>query len=496
MDSLASRKNLFSAYLAVSSALAAYAIYGVLWSKPNLYAAGIELSKGFPLVILTNWLIGWSILIGKLLQELMFGELRLIEIEHLYERSWYTVTNLIMTLAMFRSQNNLLIFGMILSLLFLKIFHWILGDRLDYLFQQQQLSDYNGVKKVILNRTTAVLGIFLVLDYKVISTCIDHAFLHSTDVFVVFGLDFLMVYLELLEATLKYTMNVGEIIYLRYRPDDEIWEDKAWISKVGMIAISFFRLVAVGFVFVGLIYAYIIPVNFTRDVYIGVVKLVKQLKDLFYLIKAARDLDTHITDATDDDLIDQEMCIICRDDMTTDVPSKRHRNAPKKLPCGHVLHFGCLKSWLERSHCCPTCRREVFSDNRGTLPEWTHHHHGVHEEGEAMLNTGTVGGDTTRGNPHHTRGPREPQEPQEAPVTPLAPEGTPTTTTTNTSDFSIRLPSDSIIPTDWTILPMERTNKPNQYNVRLNRETTCNLRVVKRDRIMNREEFEQYVVRH
>ena len=36
------------------------------------------------------------------------------------------------------------------------------------------------------------------------------------------------------------------------------------------------------------------------------------------------------------------------------------RLRPKKLPCGHVLHFSCLRSWLERQQNCPTCRQPVL----------------------------------------------------------------------------------------------------------------------------------------
>lgn len=37
------------------------------------------------------------------------------------------------------------------------------------------------------------------------------------------------------------------------------------------------------------------------------------------------------------------------------------RQRPKKLPCGHILHFSCLRSWLERQQVCPTCRRPVLA---------------------------------------------------------------------------------------------------------------------------------------
>lgn len=35
--------------------------------------------------------------------------------------------------------------------------------------------------------------------------------------------------------------------------------------------------------------------------------------------------------------------------------------AAKKLPCGHLFHVHCLRSWLERQQTCPTCRSPVLA---------------------------------------------------------------------------------------------------------------------------------------
>ncbi|CAG8526061.1 2817_t:CDS:2 [Ambispora gerdemannii] len=40
-------------------------------------------------------------------------------------------------------------------------------------------------------------------------------------------------------------------------------------------------------------------------------------------------------------------CAICRESMS----------CAKKLPCGHMFHLSCLRSWLEYHGSCPTCRR-------------------------------------------------------------------------------------------------------------------------------------------
>ena len=55
-------------------------------------------------------------------------------------------------------------------------------------------------------------------------------------------------------------------------------------------------------------------------------------------------------DATEEDLERSDrICIICRE----------HLTSAKKLACGHMFHFHCLRSWLERQQTCPTCRAPI-----------------------------------------------------------------------------------------------------------------------------------------
>ncbi len=36
----------------------------------------------------------------------------------------------------------------------------------------------------------------------------------------------------------------------------------------------------------------------------------------------------------------------------------------KKLPCNHIFHTNCLRSWFQRQHTCPTCRLDVLLAHR------------------------------------------------------------------------------------------------------------------------------------
>ena len=57
-------------------------------------------------------------------------------------------------------------------------------------------------------------------------------------------------------------------------------------------------------------------------------------------------------DATSEDLTNGDnVCIICREEMTV---------MCKKLPCNHIFHVSCLRSWFQRQQTCPTCRLDVL----------------------------------------------------------------------------------------------------------------------------------------
>jgi E3 ubiquitin-protein ligase synoviolin len=109
---------------------------------------------------------------------------------------------------------------------------------------------------------------------------------------------------------------------------------------------------------------------------------VKRLTAFIRYRRATQDMNAKYADATVEDIQREDTCIICREEMRAwsvigpqapprvpgALPPARpastanERSRPKKLPCGHILHLGCLKSWLERQQVCPTCRRPV-TDN-------------------------------------------------------------------------------------------------------------------------------------
>ena len=123
---------------------------------------------------------------------------------------------------------------------------------------------------------------------------------------------------------------------------------------------------------------YGMPIHIIRDVAMTIRSFYKRITDFVRYRHATRDMNERYPDATAEEIGGEDVCIICREAMrpwqalhdtaandatppTDGSRSTDERLRPKKLPCGHILHFACLRSWLERQQNCPTCRRPVLA---------------------------------------------------------------------------------------------------------------------------------------
>lgn len=113
---------------------------------------------------------------------------------------------------------------------------------------------------------------------------------------------------------------------------------------------------------------YGLPLNIIRDVYLTGKSFITRLRALFRYRAATRNMEERYPDATEQEMtvMTDRTCIICREEMSIQInaspdtqptPPATHdgpNTTPKKLPCGHIFHFYCLRSWLERQQSCPT----------------------------------------------------------------------------------------------------------------------------------------------
>lgn len=153
----------------------------------------------------------------------------------------------------------------------------------------------------------------------------------------------------------------------------------------GLCFVDFLKLTTYLTFFMIILTFYGLPLNIIRDVYITARSFITRLRALVRYHNATRDMDRRYPNATEEELtaMSDRTCIICREELTLQGQANGDAAAtegerlqvedgpnmtPKKLPCGHVFHFQCLRSWLERQQSCPTwyvfflyCRIMIYS---------------------------------------------------------------------------------------------------------------------------------------
>lgn len=423
----------FAAYCLFSSVLTSLVILLALINRPNFYSAAISVYKNSAsLLVIFNQALIIALMIGKGLQLIFFGSLRELELQHLYERAFFAVTESFLVLTVFKDEFELqftLFFG---CLLFLRVFHWIISDRVDLMFQFP-----NPPSLLTHFRLCSAILICGIVDVTLIRYCVTHS---PTGVLIMFAFEFALLSNSLLLACGRYLLNVVGNWILETHPEDDAWEQKSlWTFVIETTADSTRLLTYIAFFFVILKPYGLPPLHILRDVYVTIVSLITRVFDFIKARKAQAAMDSVFQDAHEHDLERDNVCIICREDMAIDT-SLSHRAVPKKLPCNHVIHYGCLKSWLERSQRCPICRRAVLASTR------------EYDTATAVGNEGNV----------QLAVPEQPQtdgqvlnpEAVQAPVFPEVMQ-----TVQLESENMIELPRNVVLPMGWRVLKMKNSEE-------------------------------------
>ena len=130
-------------------------------------------------------------------------------------------------------------------------------------------------------------------------------------------------------------------------------------------SLDLLKLIIYAVFFTIIILKFGLPIHMIRELYHTLSNFILKVKDLVQYTRAVQNLKNKYPNATLEELEQTDkVCIICREEMM--IPQGPEidvtlRNTPKKLGCGHIFHFKCLKSWLERQQSCPTCRSSVLT---------------------------------------------------------------------------------------------------------------------------------------
>ncbi|ODQ50776.1 hypothetical protein SAICODRAFT_168950 [Saitoella complicata NRRL Y-17804] len=350
-------------YGAVSTALATAVVLGAFMSRPNFYAAAVYLSQSNAhLIVLANFALCLTLAITHGLQLLLFGPLRLIERERLYERGWYALTETCLAMTVFREEFDVRFIVCFVCLLIAKAGIWLCEDRVDYMEQMP----YGSLPWYFHARMGAALSLLLTTSVTFVHHAFGSTLVHGPNMMIMFAFEFGIVTGQAAVNVAKYTLNILDL--RRSDADEEPWEAKSTYVFYLELALDLYKLLLYLAFFLLIVHFYGLPLHILRDLYLTVRSFVTRVRDFLRYRRATRDMNERYPDATPAELeaTGDAICMICREEMLLRREGGdpvRDRERAKKLPCGHILHLGCLRSWLERQQSCPTCRRPVFPQN-------------------------------------------------------------------------------------------------------------------------------------
>ena len=385
--------------------------------------------------ILTNLLLLLGFIAFFGLQRTFYGRLRPIEIEQLYERGWFAITETSLAMTMFRDEIGGWFLVMFVSLLAGKVWNWIGEGRVEFLEQQPPANPRLFYSRLFISLSVSVLYDLMMMNYC-LDTVLDEA---KPGMMVMFAFEFGVLMISSLSTFLRNVLVLNELYVVEQQTKAKLearraevraareqaernagsgeavsenlpreedidendidvpgWEEKGrWMFYLDLATgefkepcqrlsnllrghlSDFFKLMIYIAFFAILTSFHGLPIHIMRDVFLTARSFGKRIYDFLRYRKATHDMNDRYPDATAEELENESTCIICREDMRPWVESNTQSTQPeltshermdqrlraKKLPCGHVLHFGCLRSWLERQQVCPTCRRSVLSPN-------------------------------------------------------------------------------------------------------------------------------------
>ncbi|KAJ8984191.1 hypothetical protein NQ317_011100 [Molorchus minor] len=325
----------------LSLTLTSIVIANAYYQKKQFYPSVVYITKSNPsmaVIYIQAFICVW--ISGKIMRKIFFGQLRTTEFEHLMERSWYAITETCLAFTVFRDDFNPKFVALFTLLLFLKSFHWLAEDRVDYMERSPVISWLFHIR---------VLSLLLLLgsmDLHFIQHAYQSTITKGASVQLVFGFEYAILLTVVINIAIKYALHSVDL------NSETPWDNKAVFLLytelvMGLIKVIFY----VAFVAI-MVRIYTLPLFAFRPMYYTIRNFKKAFIDVILSRRAIHNMNTLYPDATPEELLAADnVCIICREEMTT---------GSKKLPCNHIFHTACLRSWFQRQQTCPTCRLNIL----------------------------------------------------------------------------------------------------------------------------------------
>lgn len=150
------------------------------------------------------------------LQRLFYGPLRPIEVEQLYEKAWFAITETCLAMTIFREEVGGWFLVMFVCLLIGKVWGWIGEGRVEILEQQPPTNPRLFHARLSVSLLISTLFDIFVLRYS-INTVLRHA---RPNMMVMFAFEFAVLTVTSLSSAARYTISLHEASVIKTQIKD------------------------------------------------------------------------------------------------------------------------------------------------------------------------------------------------------------------------------------------------------------------------------------
>ncbi|CAH0551458.1 unnamed protein product [Brassicogethes aeneus] len=303
-----------------------------------------------------NMAFCWLILVGRVVQKLVFGELRVSEQQHLKDKFWnFIFYKFIFVFGVINVQyiDEVLLWCSWFAVLgFLHLLSQLCTDRFEYLSFSPTTPIWHHVKLMCLLAAILMLSCFMLL------VSVFVGFFGGIHTFAFMSAEVIHLGVRTLHTIIRYGLHLydlrqeGGMSAANQSEECKVWERRGSIAYYTEMGFELTALI------IDLLHH--IHMLFWSNIFLSMASLVicMQMRYLFYEIQrkykkhrnylwVRNHLEQNYPMATVEELTENsDNCAICWEKM----------DSARKLPCNHLFHNTCLLSWLEQDTSCPTCR--------------------------------------------------------------------------------------------------------------------------------------------
>ncbi|XP_064436706.1 E3 ubiquitin-protein ligase AMFR isoform X1 [Mirounga angustirostris] len=302
--------------------------------------------------VLVNTACCVLMLVAKLIQCIVFGPLRVSERQHLKDKFWnfifYKFIFIFGVLNVQTVEEVVMWCLWFAGLVFLHLMVQLCKDRFEYLSfsPTTPMSSHGRVLSLLIAMLLSCCGLAVV--------CCVTGYTHGMHTLAFMAAESLLVTVRTAHVILRYVIHLWDLNH------EGTWEGKGtyvyytdFVMELTLLSLDLMHhihMLLFGNIWLSM--ASLVIFMQLRYLFHEVQRRIRRHKNY---LRVVGNMEARFAVATPEELaVNNDDCAICWDSM----------QAARKLPCGHLFHNSCLRSWLEQDTSCPTCRMSLnIADN-------------------------------------------------------------------------------------------------------------------------------------